>query len=284
MVGDQQNSDPWKRAQEGPFTVGAAKPGLVQQPSGGPPGAYAQTPASPPPQKRARRITGATPVVVAAGFVIVVLAGIVMAVYFYVRSAGRAVTTGVGIAERAQAEITLDNAYRAELGLFATTGRFTDDVGILKSQMPNVSWEKGLNPRRSGAVYLQVCDANAATLLLQTKTEPGTVFAMWASGAGDHTYFALGPISCPSLDDGGAPPTPWASTKDEGWRSSVPGEEGGTEPIGIPPPAGGPRAPNIPNPYGSSAQTPYEEPRSTPGGGGGSNPYGGSGSGGYVYP
>lgn len=280
--------DPWKQAQEGPFTVSAARP-TPQQISGTAAGSTAQAPARQPvsPLPPGAHAPGTLPsgrggavrtvgVIVAIGLLVVVVGAIVAAVYLYMKSASRAVSTGVSVAERTRAEVTLVDAMRTEMIVYAETNGFTDDQAMLKSRLPNLAWERGSDPERVGAVYVEVCDSAATSVLLQTRTDRGNVFAIWIDGPRSTTYYALGPVSCPLPGDDGSLGAPWSGSKDEAWGGTVPGGEG-AGPIELPPPAGGPRAPTVPSPYGGSSPTPY----------GGSPPsgYGDSGSGRYEpYP
>ena len=263
MEDTTQETDPWKRAQEGPFMLSAAKAGAERQATQTRHGDYgreALVPAGEKKPERRRRITAA---IAAAMLGLAVLGGIVLAVYLYVRSAGRTAVVGVNIAERTQAEIALDNALKTEIAHYMDTGGFTDDKSLLRSRMPSVLWEQGSNPQRRGAVYVQVCDtkaAKAASVLLQIKTERGTVFSLWSYGPSNMSYFSLGPTSCPVLNEKGVPPSPWTTSKSEGWGNSVPEGGAGSEPIEIPPPAGAPKPPSIRSPYGGSGSTDYGYP------------------------
>lgn len=180
-----------------------------------------------------------------AGALLLAVGGIVLAVYLYARSATQAVTTGVTVAERAQVELTLNAAQRGETMYFSETDRFTDDLETLKSRLPNLAWERGSDPEQVGAVYVQVCDPGSTSLLLQMKSDRGNVFAVWMDGPRNLAYYALGPVTCPALGGSDVPGLPWRASKDEGW--------GGSAPLEIPPPEGGPRRPpKIPTPYGDS--------------------------------
>ncbi len=276
--------DPWKRAQEGAFSISASGPTTPQAPS-------LQTPLSPPgrvarptyeepsiTKPPSRRVKISRPIgVVAAGVLLAIfVGGIVLAIYLYVRSAGKAAVEGVSLAERIQAETTLNEATRAETAYYSVHGKYTDDIDALRREVPGIAWDKGSEPRSVGAVSVELCDSAASTLLLQTKSERGNVFALWIEGRSQSRFYALGPVSCPRLDAGGFPRSPWSRDKDAGW-SPTGGSEGAPEPGDLPP-VGAPRPPAIPSPYGGSSPTPYSNPAR---GGGGSTPGGGDS---YPYP
>jgi hypothetical protein len=270
MADDEHNTDPWKRAQEGPFAISATG-------SSKPPPVAPQSPAQPPPAsgpKPGGRFGSTAAALLLAVLLVLVVGGIVAAVYFYVRSAGRAATTGLSVAERAQVEVTLNDASKTELAYLSENNYFTDDVDVLKSRLPNLAWEQGSNPQRTGVVYVEVCDSNGTSVLLQLKTGRGNVFAMWLSADSSVPYYFAGSsVSCPIVDDRGVPQSPWTPVQEDAWGGTAVGGAEGPAPVEVPPPAGGPRPPTIPSPYGGTTSTPY----------GGSG--GGSGSKGYEpYP
>ncbi len=296
-------SDPWKQAQEGPFSVSAARPasqaheapqwpsyqGAAQghyrsapggqaHPGGQMPAAAAAAPwATPQPPSRKKSWLA---VVLAVIVLLAVVGAGFLAFYVFFKRAARTAVSGISLAERVQAFTTLHQALNTETVLFRQNGRFTEDTDTLKQSISNLRWEKGSDPKDVGAVYVRVCDSSGSSVLLQMKSERGNVFAAWV-GAETPYYYALGPISCPSVDSRGEPPAPWTDDAEQAWGSlegsgeEVPGPE-------ILPPAGGPRPPSIPTPYSGSPQAPAGGP--TPGDGGGP---GGSGPGGddsYPYP
>ncbi len=278
--------DPWKRAQEGPFSVSAVGRGGGPAGVGTPPGSYGASPesrrgpdAGPGPSRHpgyqgrpARALTGkAVGVLAVVAGTGLVVGAVVLVLYFYAKSSTQAASSGISLAERTRAEVTLGDAATAEKGFFAEKGYFTDDLEALRAAQPNMAWEAGSDPQVAGRVYVEVCDFRGSSVLLQLKSEQGNVFAMWLDGAGGGTYYAVGPVGCPRIGGNGLPEGSWKTTSSDGWSAGSEGEPQGGGSEELPPPVSAPRVPSVPNPYGISSPA-------SGGGGSSPEPYGGGGS------
>lgn len=187
------------------------------------------------------------------------------------------VAEAIDEAERAEAMAAISRALRAQKAVYASTGSFTEDPARLEEFGAEVRWAVGKEPVDRGFVYVSICDVGRRSVLLQYVSSKGHVFAAYSSAEAVGDYFALGPADCPILVAG--VPAGWSLDALSGW-SEASGEVSPESPDQeLPPPMGGPRLPQVPDPYG------------TPSPGGSRSGSGSSGSGGgtpggsdYDYP
>ena len=290
--GATPESDAWRRAQEGPFQlrVGSgphakdAGVGGASAPAKAGPGdgSYAgrQPPLSPQAsgrvlssedleslRARSRRRGLPSGLVVAAvvmGASLLLAIGIVAASRSYLQGSKQVVSAAIDSAERADAEIALQNALYNEQLFYTERGRYSDDPAELEARQSGVAWVRGDSPEEARKVYVLLCDDAGKSVLLQYLSERGHIFAVYRSATGGQTLYARGPARCPAVSAAGGLTSGWSEDPNKAWAGSAP-STGSEAPEDILPPQGGPRPPAIPSPYS---------------GGSGGEPYGGSDTGG----
>ena len=118
----------------------------------------------------------------------------------------------------------LRNALIAEKKYFAKNGRYTAAIDELAKLAPEVVWEPGVTPSRSGVVAVMVCGGEepGSPLLLQALSPSGRFYGILdiPTGPASGVYYALSEksFSCPSS----VPPEPPWMRSLAGWGIQLP--------------------------------------------------------------